>query len=166
VLTGGPGASATEGESVLTERVQRQGTWALTGGPGAQGAHAQSGIRDLGRAIRIGQRGSDRGGLNGGGLRHAKAWASFSRGRGTLGTNAGELDRAKSVGHRASTVDRCGRAPTMPKLAKHRARLGKLSTSKGVSPRGRARGGMARFSASWMVENGGTVSLFIFLWLF
>jgi hypothetical protein len=32
----------------------------------------------------------------GGDLRHAKSWASFSRGRGTLGTNAGELDRAKS----------------------------------------------------------------------
>jgi hypothetical protein len=55
VLTGGPGASATEGESALTERAQRQGTWALTGGPGAQGARARSGTRDLGRAIRIGR---------------------------------------------------------------------------------------------------------------
>jgi hypothetical protein len=42
----------------------------------------------------------------GGGLRRAKAWASFSRG--TLGTNTGELDRAKSVGHRASTADHRG----------------------------------------------------------
>jgi hypothetical protein len=60
VLTGGPGASATEGEGALTERAQRQGTRALTGGPGAQGARAQSGIRDLGYAIRIRRRGSDR----------------------------------------------------------------------------------------------------------
>jgi hypothetical protein len=34
-LTRGPEASATEGEGALTERAQRQGTWALTGGPGA-----------------------------------------------------------------------------------------------------------------------------------
>jgi hypothetical protein len=46
----------------------------------------------------------------GGGLRRAKAWASFSRGRGTLGTNAGELNWAKSAGHRSSMVDRRGRA--------------------------------------------------------
>jgi hypothetical protein len=36
--------SAVEGESVLTERAQRQGVWALTGGPGHQGTRAQSGI--------------------------------------------------------------------------------------------------------------------------
>jgi hypothetical protein len=57
----------------------------------------------------------------GGGLRRTKAWASFSRGRGTLGTNAGELDRAKLAGHRASMADRRDRAPAVPKLAKHRA---------------------------------------------
>jgi hypothetical protein len=34
VLTGGLGASATEGEGALTERAQRQGTRALTGGQG------------------------------------------------------------------------------------------------------------------------------------
>jgi hypothetical protein len=62
-LTGGLGASATEGEGALTERAQRQGTRALTGGPGASGARARSDIRDLGRAIRIGRRGSDRGGV-------------------------------------------------------------------------------------------------------
>jgi hypothetical protein len=37
--------SATEGESTLTERAQRQGVWALIGGPRAQGARAQSGTR-------------------------------------------------------------------------------------------------------------------------
>jgi hypothetical protein len=42
----------------------------------------------------------------GGDLRRAKAWASFSRGRGDTGTYSGELDRAKLAGHRASTADR------------------------------------------------------------
>jgi hypothetical protein len=80
----------------------------------------------------------------GGGLRRAKAWDSFSRGRGTLGTNTGALDRAKLVGHRAGTANHHDRAPTMPKLAEHRAKSGKLGTGKGVSPRGGARGGLAR----------------------
>jgi hypothetical protein len=53
--------SATEEEGARTERAQRQVTWALTGGPGAQGVRARSGIRDLGRAIKIRRRGSDRG---------------------------------------------------------------------------------------------------------
>jgi hypothetical protein len=57
----------------------------------------------------------------GGGLRHAKALANFSRGRGDTGTYSSELDLAKSVGHRVSTVDRCGQAPAKVKLAEHRA---------------------------------------------
>jgi hypothetical protein len=44
----------------------------------------------------------------GGDLRRAKALANFSRGRGDTGTYSGELDRAKSAGHCASTADRCG----------------------------------------------------------
>jgi hypothetical protein len=91
----------------------------------------------------------------GGGLRRAKAWDSFSRGRGTLGTNTGALDRAKLAGHRASAEDCHGRAPAMPKLAEHRAKLGKLGTGKGVSPRGGARGGLARSPASWMAGEAG-----------
>jgi hypothetical protein len=51
----------------------------------------------------------------------AKALANFSRGRGDTGTYSGELDRAKSVGHRASTADRRGRAPAKAKLTEHRA---------------------------------------------
>jgi hypothetical protein len=58
-----------EGESALTERAQRRGTWVLTDGPGAQGARARNGTHDLGRAIRIGRRGSDRGWVNGCGRR-------------------------------------------------------------------------------------------------
>ena len=68
----------------------------------------------------------------GGDLRSTKALANFSRGRGDTGTYSGELDRAKSAGHRASTADRYGRAPVMPKLAEHRAELGKLSMGKGA----------------------------------
>jgi hypothetical protein len=56
----------------------------------------------------------------GGDLRRAKAWASFSRGRVDIGTYSGELDRAKSAGHRASMVDRRGRALAKAKLAEHR----------------------------------------------
>jgi hypothetical protein len=84
----------------------------------------------------------------GGGLRCAKAWESFSRGRGDTGTYTGELDRAKLAGQRARLADRHGRASAMPNLAEHRAKLGKLSTGKGVSPRGRARGGLAWSPAS------------------
>jgi hypothetical protein len=57
----GQGVSAIEGESALTERSQRQEVWALTGGPGRQGAHARSGTRGPGRAIRNGWRGSEAG---------------------------------------------------------------------------------------------------------
>jgi hypothetical protein len=53
----------------------------------------------------------------GGVLRCAKALANFNRGRGDIGTYSGELDRAKSVGHRASTVDHRGQAPAKVKLA-------------------------------------------------
>jgi hypothetical protein len=59
--------------------------------------------------------------LRGGGLRRAKALANFSRDRGTLGTNTGELDRAKSTGRRASTAVCRGRAPMKLKLAEHSA---------------------------------------------
>jgi hypothetical protein len=46
--------SATEGEGALTERAQRQGTWALTGGLGGAGRacakrYPQSGSCDQGR---------------------------------------------------------------------------------------------------------------------
>jgi hypothetical protein len=84
----------------------------------------------------------------GGGLWCAKAWEGFSRGRGDIGTHNGALDRSKLAGHRAGAANRHGRAPAMPKLAEHRAKLGKLSTGKGVSPRGGARGGLARSPAS------------------
>jgi hypothetical protein len=91
----------------------------------------------------------------GGDLRHAKAWASFSRGRGDTGTYSGELDLAKSAGHCASTADRRGRAPVMVKLVEHRAQKGKLGTGMGVSPRGGARRGLAWSPTSWMAGNAG-----------
>jgi hypothetical protein len=54
-------------------------------------------------------------------LRRAKALANFSRGRGDIGAYSGELDQAKSAGHRASTADRRGRAPAKAKLTEHTA---------------------------------------------
>jgi hypothetical protein len=60
-----------EGESALTERAQRQGTWALTGGPGRQACMREAVSRDLGSAMKIRRRGSDRGGANGCGQRCA-----------------------------------------------------------------------------------------------
>jgi hypothetical protein len=59
-LTGGPGVSATEGEGALTEWAQRQGTWALTGRLGRQARVCEAVSRDLGRAMKIERRGSDR----------------------------------------------------------------------------------------------------------
>jgi hypothetical protein len=80
----------------------------------------------------------------GGDLRRAKALANFSRGRGDTGTYSGELDQAKSAGHRASTAVRRSRAPTKVKLTEHRAQQGKLGMGMGVSPWGEARGGLER----------------------
>jgi hypothetical protein len=74
------------------------------------------------RQSRAGWRNSDeRFRPHGGDLRRAKALANFSRGRGDTGTYSGELDWAKSAGHRASTADRRGRAPAKAKLDEHRA---------------------------------------------
>jgi hypothetical protein len=83
VLTGGPGDVSDRGEGALTERAQRQGTWALTGGPRAQGARARSGIRDLGHAIKIGRGRSDQGG------RTAAGDAAPLRGGEVAGVGAG-----------------------------------------------------------------------------
>jgi hypothetical protein len=57
----------------------------------------------------------------GGDLRRTKALANSSRGRDDTGNYSGELDRAKSVGHHASTADHRGRAPAKAKLDEHRA---------------------------------------------
>jgi hypothetical protein len=100
------------------------------------------------RRPRAGRRNSGEGFRpRGRGLRRAKAWDSFNRGRGNTGINTGALDRAKLVGHRAGAVGHHGRTPA-PKLTEHRAKLGKLSMGKGVSPQSGARGGLARSSTS------------------
>jgi hypothetical protein len=102
-----------------------------------------------GKRPRAGRRNSDEGFWpRGEGLRRAKAWDSFRRARGNPGTNAGALGRANLAGHRAGVADRHGRTPVKPKLADDKAKLGKLSTRTGVSPQGRARGGLARSPAS------------------
>jgi hypothetical protein len=71
----------------------------------------RAGRRNSGEPIR--PRGRD--------LRHAMAWASFSRNRGGTEIYSGEQNRAKTVGHRASTADHRGRTPVRAKLAEHRA---------------------------------------------
>jgi hypothetical protein len=72
------------------------------------------------RRSRVGQSNSgERFRPRGGDLRHAKAWAGFSRGRGDTGNYSGELDWAKSASHRASTADRRGRASAKAKLDEH-----------------------------------------------
>jgi hypothetical protein len=74
------------------------------------------------RKSRAGRRNSgERFRPRGGDLRRAKALANFSRGRGDIGNYSGELDRAKLASHRASTVDRRGRAHAKAKLDEHRA---------------------------------------------
>jgi hypothetical protein len=52
-----------------------------------------------------------------GGLRCVRAWTSFSRARGTSGTDEGALDRINSVGHRAVAADHHDRTSAKPKLA-------------------------------------------------
>jgi hypothetical protein len=117
---------------------------------------ADKGGRMAGRKPRADQRNSGEGFRpRGGGLRRTKAWEGYIRGRGTLRTNTGALDRAKLAGHRVGAVDHHGRAPAMPKLVEHRAKSGKLGTGKGVSPQGGAQGGLARSLASWMDGEAG-----------
>jgi hypothetical protein len=107
----------------------------------------------MGREERTTERGSRAGRSNSGeafrprgrGIRCAKALANLSRGRGTLGTNAGELDRAQSAGHRASTADRHGRAPAKVKLAEHRAQW-KIGHGDGCLTLGRSSGRLGAVS--------------------
>jgi hypothetical protein len=126
------------------ERMPRRTQWR---GKGHESKDREG--RTTGRRPRVDRRNSGEGfQTRGGGLRRAKAWDSFNRGRGTLGTNTWALGRASFIGHRSGTADRHGRTPVKPKLADHRAQLGKLGTGTGVSPRGGARGGLAWSSAS------------------
>jgi hypothetical protein len=63
--------------------------------------------RSAGRRPRADRRNSGEGFQpRGGGLRSAKAWEGFSRGRGVTGTYTGAMDRAKLAGHPAGTADR------------------------------------------------------------
>jgi hypothetical protein len=71
-------------------------------------------------------------------LRRAKALSNFSRGRGTLGTNAGELDRAKSASHRVSTAVRRGRAQSA---------IGKIGHGERYLTSGRSSGRLSTVSA-------------------
>jgi hypothetical protein len=136
-VLGSPGLGR-EGENATTNSMAEKGHESADRGGRTAGRRPRADRRDSGKAFQP----------QGGGLRRAKAWESFSGGRGDTRTYTGELDQTKLAGHRASTADRHGRASAMPKLVKHRAKLGKLSTGKGVSPWGGARGGLTRSPAS------------------
>jgi hypothetical protein len=81
VAPGSPGLGR-EGEDVMTNSVA---------GKGHESADREG--RTAGRKPRANQRNSSEAFRpRGGGLRRAKAWESFSRGRGEIGTYIGELD--------------------------------------------------------------------------
>jgi hypothetical protein len=84
----------------------------------------------------------------GGGLRRARAWTGFSRARGTPRTDAGTLDQANSVGHRAGAADRHGRNPAKPKLAGDKGIIEEIEHMNRCLTWGEARGRMARRLAS------------------
>jgi hypothetical protein len=74
----------------------------------------------------------------GGNLRHAKALTNFSRGRGDTGTYSGELDRAKSACHHAST-----RGPPRPstgegEIGQTHAAIGEIGHGDGCLTSGRS----------------------------
>jgi hypothetical protein len=137
VVSGSPGW-VREGENDTANSVAGKRPRIRGQSGGMAGKRPRAGRRNSGEEFRP----------RGGGLRRAKAWDSFSRGRGTLGTNVRALGRANLAGHHAGAADRHGRTPAKPKLANDKTKLGKLSTGTGVSPWGRARGGLAWFPAS------------------
>jgi hypothetical protein len=75
----------------------------------------------------------------GGDLRRAKAWASFNRGMGDTGTYSGELDRAKSAGHRA--IGEIGHGDECLTSRRSSVRLGAVSGE--LDGRERGRGSLA-----------------------
>jgi hypothetical protein len=108
---------------------------------------ADRGERTAGRKPRVDRRNSGEAFWpRGGGLRRARAWASFSRGRGDIGTYSRELDRAKSAGHRASTVDRRGRAPAMPKIGQAQSETRKIKHGQRCLTSGRSLGRLGMVS--------------------
>jgi hypothetical protein len=82
----------------------------------------------------------------GGDLRHAKAWAGFSRGRGDTGNYFGELERAKSAGHRASTADRRGRAPAEDEIGRTQGAIREIGHRDGCLTSGRSSGRLGAVS--------------------
>jgi hypothetical protein len=133
VVTGSPGLGR-EGENDTVNSVAGKGHESKVREGRMAGRRPRADRRNFGEGFRP----------RGGDLRRAKALDSFRRGRGTLGTNTGALGRANLAGHRAGAVDRHGRTSAKPKLADHRAQLGKLGTGTCVSPWDGARGGLAR----------------------
>jgi hypothetical protein len=82
----------------------------------------------------------------GGDLRRAKALAGFSRDRGDKGNYSGELDQAKSAGHRASTVDRRGRGPAEDKIGQTQGTIREIGHGDGCLTSGRSSGRLGAVS--------------------
>jgi hypothetical protein len=117
------GAGAGYGSSRVTGACQkRRGRLdelhggALTTRPGSERGERRR--KGSGRVGATPVRNHDRGE---GGLRHARAWTSFSRARGTSGIDAGALDQTNLAGHHTSAADRHGRTTAKPKLADDKA---------------------------------------------
>jgi hypothetical protein len=95
-------------------------------------------------------------------LRRAKAWEGFSRGRGTLGTHTGALDRAKLVDHHVGAADLHGRESVMPKLAKHRVKIGEIRHGQRCLTSGRSLGWLGTVSSELDGQRSGRGSLAAF----
>jgi hypothetical protein len=82
----------------------------------------------------------------GGDLRRAKALASFSRDRGDIGNYSGELDRAKSDGHCASTADCRDRAPAEDEIGRTQGAIREIGHEDGCLTSGRSSGRLGAIS--------------------
>jgi hypothetical protein len=113
------------------------------------------------RRSRAGQRNSgERFRPRGGDLRHAKALANFSRGRGDTGNYFGELGQTKSTGHRASTADATvehWRRQNWTNTGRNKGNWARGVVSHLGAELGEAWGGLrrARWSGTWARVSGG-----------
>jgi hypothetical protein len=72
--------------------------------------------------------------------------AGFNRDRGDIGNYSGELDRAKSDGHRASTADRRGRAPAEDEIGRTQGATREIGHEDGCLTSGRSSGRLGAVS--------------------
>jgi hypothetical protein len=85
-----------------------------------------------------------------GGLMHAKAWASCSRIRGTLGANTEARDRTKTIGHHAGAANHNGHR-RRSQIGQYQGESGEIECGNGHLTSGRDSGwlGVARGDSEW-----------------